>query len=328
MPKRFKMWPKLIVMPPVWEAWLPILCLVVVSVAAGISAMAFLDHGAWGGSTTANLIVGAGILLLWGNYAVLTCCDFSRSVLIIYLDLFILLVAFVFAFDLKYEVIFENLPALLGLTLRNGFLQGAALTLFVCVASIIAATLLALLAALGKLSRRPTLYAVATFYISFFRGTPLMLQVMLIFLGLPQLGIVLSAVPAGIIALSLCYGAYMAEILRAGIEAVPRGQTEGARSLGLSRPQILWLIVIPQATRLVIPPIGSQFIAMLKDSSLVSILGAWELMYIAKAYGRAEFRNMEMLIAAAAIYWVLSAIMEFGQSRLEKTFSQGALMTR
>lgn len=76
-----------------------------------------------------------------------------------------------------------------------------------------------------------------------------------------------------------------------------------ALSLGLSKRQVLWLIIIPQA----IPPIGSQFIAMLKDSSLVSILGAWELMYIAKAYGRAEFRNMEMLIAVAVIYWALSA---------------------
>ncbi len=116
---------------------------------------------------------------------------------------------------------------------------------------------------------------------TFFRGTPLLLQVYLIYLGLPQIGVTLPAVPSGVIALSLCYGAYMAEIFRAGIEGVPHGQREAARALGLKEGLILRKIVLPQAMRLIVPPVGNQFIAMLKDSSLVSVMGVWELTFVA-----------------------------------------------
>jgi polar amino acid transport system permease protein len=189
--------------------------------------------------------------------------------------------------------------------------------------SIAIATVLALVAALGRLSGNGVAFGLATFYISFFRGTPLLLQVLLIYLGLPQMGLVLEAVPAGVIALSLCYGAYMAEIFRAGILAVGRGQREAALSLGLRPSQSMRLVILPQAMRLVIPPTGNQFIAMLKDSSLVSVMGVWELMYLARTYGRGEFKYMEMLISAALIYWLLSAVFEVIQSRIERHFGKG-----
>ncbi len=106
--------------------------------------------------------------------------------------------------------------------------------------------------------------------------------------------------PAGILALSLCYGAYMTEIFRAGISSIPRGQWEASRAIGLTPFQAMTRVILPQSMRLIIPPTGNQFISMLKDSSLVSVIGVWELMFLARTQGRAEFRHLEMLITAAS----------------------------
>jgi polar amino acid transport system permease protein len=140
---------------------------------------------------------------------------------------------------------------------------------------------------------------------------------------LPQVGLTLPAVPSGVIALSLCYGAYMAEIFRAGIEGVPQGQREAARALGLKEGVILRKIVLPQAMRLIVPPVGNQFISMLKDSSMVSVMGVWELTFVARTAGRAQFRHLEMLITAALIYWILSIVFELIQVRLEAYYGKG-----
>ncbi|MEZ5667312.1 MAG: amino acid ABC transporter permease [Alphaproteobacteria bacterium] len=234
-----------------------------------------------------------------------------------------LFIWFFVSFDLDFAFIEERTPHLIGLELHDGFLQGAALTLFICIVSIVASTILALIAALARLSSNGAAFGVATFYTSFFRGTPLLLQLVLIYSGLPQLGVVIDALTAGIIAVSLCYGAYMAEIFRAGILAIPKGQSEAAASLGLTKGRTMQLIVLPQAMRLIIPPTGNQFIAMLKDSSLVSVLGAWELMYLARTHGRSEFKVMEMLIVAALIYWGLSFVFEMIQARIEKKYGKG-----
>ncbi|TIP20556.1 MAG: amino acid ABC transporter permease, partial [Mesorhizobium sp.] len=153
-------------------------------------------------------------------------------------------------------------------------------------------------------------------------GLPLLMQIYIIYLGLPQVGYVIGAVPAGIMALSLCYGAYMTEIFRAGIESIPRGQTEGATALGLSPNQTMFLVILPQAMRVIVPPTGNQFIAMLKDSSLISVVGVWEIMYLARTQGQTEFRHIEMLITASMIYWLLSIGLEFLQSRIEERFGR------
>ena len=261
--------------------------------------------------------------LATGNFWLIARLPTPLQVTVVWAELLALFLLFFYSFDLSYSFIAERAPQLMGFGLRNGFLQGAALTLFICAVAIACSTVIALVAALARLSGNGAAFGVATFYISFFRGTPLLLQVLLIYLGLPQLGIVLSAVPAGIIALSLCYGAYMAEIFRAGILAVPQGQSEAARALGLREALIMRLVVLPQALRLIIPPTGNQFIAMLKDSSLVSVMGAWEIMFLARTHGRSEFKYMEMLITAAIIYWVLSAVFELIQSRIEKKLGKG-----
>jgi polar amino acid transport system permease protein len=226
-------------------------------------------------------------------------------------------------FDLSLDFIFAHVPQLLGLEAREGFLQGAALSIFISVVSIICASALAFITALMRLAPQPMIRAIAIFYISFFRGTPLLLQALILYLGLPQIGVVIDAIPAGVIALSLCYGAYMAEIFRAGIEAIPKGQREAAQALGLKPWATLRHVVLPQAIVLIIPPTGNQFISMLKDSALVSVMGVWELTFIARTHGRASFKYMEMMIAAGLIYWLLSALFELIQARIEARYGKG-----
>jgi polar amino acid transport system permease protein len=186
---------------------------------------------------------------------------------------------------------------------------GVGLTILLAVLSIALACILSLLGALGRLSRFPPAYALATFYISLIRGTPLLLQIIFIFLALPQLGIVLSGIWAGVLALGINYGAYMTEIMRAGIQSVGIGQREAALAIGMNQSQIMRRIVLPQAMRLVIPPIGNEFIAMLKDTALISVTGfAWETLWRAQKVGRANFRSLEALLIAAVFYWIITII--------------------
>jgi polar amino acid transport system permease protein len=149
-----------------------------------------------------------------------------------------------------------------------------------------------------------------------------LMQVYLIYLGLPQIGYVIDAVPAGIIALSLCYGAYMTEIFRAGIMSIDAGQWEGSRALGFKFSLIMRKIILPQSIPLIIPPTGNQFIAMLKDSSLVSVIGVWELMFLARTLGNKTFNHMEMLITAAMLYWMMTMVLELIQSRIERKYQK------
>jgi len=200
---------------------------------------------------------------------------------------------------------------------------GAGLTVLVSAASIALAVVLALLGALGRLSRNPIANGISSFYISLIRGTPLLVQIFIWYLGLPQLGIILDPIPAGILALSVNYGAYMTEIFRAGIQAIGKGQHEAAEALGMSRSQTFRRIVLPQAFRIVIPPIGNEFIAMMKDSSLVYLMGVWELTFRAQKIGRQNFRTMETFIIAAAFYWILTVIFQFLQGKLEEYMARG-----
>lgn len=202
--------------------------------------------------------------------------------------------------------------------------QGAVLTVVISVVSILVASLLALITALARLSRIPPLYALSTFYVSLIRGTPLLLQIFFFFLALPQLGIVLSGAVSGVLALSLNYGAYMSETFRAGILGVGKGQREAALALGMTQGQMMRRIVLPQALRIVIPPIGNDFIAMLKDSSLVATTGfVRELMWYGQNQGRREFRSLEALLVVALWYWGMTILFTYLQSRVEQRLSRG-----
>ncbi len=201
---------------------------------------------------------------------------------------------------------------------------GITQTIYISALSIVFATILALLAALGRLSRFPPIYALSTFYVSLIRGTPLYLQIFFFFLALPQLGIILPGLWAGVLALGLNYGAYMSEIFRAGLSSVGKGQREAALAIGMTPGQMMQRVVIPQALRFAIPPTGNEFIAMLKDSALVSATGfVHELMWRATKVGRAQFKNLEALIMAAVFYWVMTLIFTSFQSRLESRMARG-----
>jgi polar amino acid transport system permease protein len=202
--------------------------------------------------------------------------------------------------------------------------SGAGVTIGISLLSIALATILALLAALGRLSKFPPIYALSTFYVSLIRGTPLYLQIFFFFLALPQLGIILPGLWAGVLALGLNYGAYMSEIFRAGLSSVGRGQREAAMAIGMTPGQMMGRIVIPQALRFAIPPTGNEFIAMLKDSALVSVTGfVHELMWRATKVGRATFHNLEALIMAAIFYWIMTLIFSYFQGRLEARMAKG-----
>jgi polar amino acid transport system permease protein len=197
-------------------------------------------------------------------------------------------------------------------------------TIKISILSIILAILLALFAALGRLSKFPPFYALSTFYVSLIRGTPLYLQIFFFFLALPQLGIILPGLWAGVLALGLNYGAYMSEVFRAGISSVGKGQREAAIALGMTNGQLMRRIVLPQALRFAIPPMGNDFIAMTKDSALVAATGfVHELMWRAVKVGRAQFHNLEALIMAAIFYWVMTLFLTAIQSRIEARLSKG-----
>lgn len=249
---------------------------------------------------------------------------FRRNVRLTWLVLLGVVVGTLSGAGLDFSLIGKKLPFLLGTKLSpDGFIQGAPLTVLITIVSIVCCAAIAILVAWGRMSSNPVGFAIATFYGSFFRGTPLMLQVLVIYLALPQVGIVMGPITSGVLALSLNYGAYLAETIRGGILAVPLSQREAALALGLSRHVVTWHIVAPQALRFIVPPAGSLFVSMLKDSSLVSLMGVWELNFLAQSYGRSTYRYMEMLVTAAAIYWAMSIVCELFQSRLERRYGRG-----
>jgi polar amino acid transport system permease protein len=210
-------------------------------------------------------------------------------------------------------------------------LQGLPITIGVSLASIAFATILALLGAVARLSHNSIALGISGFYVSIIRGTPLLIQIYIIYNGLPQIGMalidkgipqghlfILSAIQSGILALSLNYGAYMTEIFRAGIQSISGGQREAAESIGMNRVQILRRITLPQAVRVIIPDIANQFIAMQKDSALVSFMGIWEMTYRANRFARQDSKFMEMFVIAAILYWLLTIVSSWFEGLLEK----------
>lgn len=204
-------------------------------------------------------------------------------------------------------------------------LGGVGTTIFVAICSIIIAICLAVVGALGRLSSNAILFAVTTLYVSMVRGTPLIVQILFIYLALPQIWSGFADVPAialGIFALSFNYGAYMTETFRAGIQAVPRGQTEAAEALGMPGRTRMRRIILPQAVRIITPAIGNEFISMIKDSALVSIIAVQELLWRAQRVGQSNFRTLETLLLAAGVYWALTIVLSLFQDRLEKRMAE------
>ncbi len=204
-------------------------------------------------------------------------------------------------------------------------LGGITTTLYVAAISITFAIAFAIMGALGRLSSNPVLYSVSTLYVSLVRGTPLLVQILFVYLALPQIFPIVNELPKevlGIFALSFNYGAYMTETFRAGIQAVPRGQSEAAQALGMPGRTRMRRIILPQAVRIITPAIGNEFISMIKDSSLVSVIGVPEILWRAQRIGQSNFKGLETLMVAAGIYWGLTIVLSIVQDRLEKRMAE------
>jgi len=185
-------------------------------------------------------------------------------------------------------------------------LSGAAMTIQMTLISMSLALVLGLVVALLRLSRNRALKMVSGAYVEIIRGTPLLVQLFIIYYGLPQYGIRLDAFVAGALGLSINYSAYLAEVYRAGILAIDKGQWEAGSSIGLSRSGLLRYVIVPQAARIVLPPIGNYFISMLKDSALVSTISIVELMRAAQLRVAITFRAMDIYLLVALLYFAMS----------------------
>ena len=183
--------------------------------------------------------------------------------------------------------------------------DGLIATFSVTLISIFFALIIGLFAGLGRVSQNKAINRIATIYVEIIRGIPLLVQLFYIYYALGPL-LRLQGPPAAILAMSICYGAYMAEIFRAGIQAIPRGQMEAALALGMSRAMAMRKIIIPQTVRIILPPIGNEFIALLKDSSLVSILAVSDLLRRGREYASTSFRYFESYTVIALIYLVMT----------------------
>jgi polar amino acid transport system permease protein len=205
-----------------------------------------------------------------------------------------------------------------------GFLSASWLVFVITVLTILVSWVCGLVAALGKASRFAVLRQAATFYIWFIRGTPTLIQIFIVYFGLPQLGIRLSPFVAGVLALGFNGGAYIAEIVRAGLSAIPKGQMESSEALGMSRFQVMSRIIMPQVFRVILPPVTNEAITMLKNTSLLSTITVVELTLYSQTIIATTFRPFEFYIATALIYLVMTTILSQAASRLERHYARYA----
>jgi cystine transport system permease protein len=178
--------------------------------------------------------------------------------------------------------------------------------------------LLAVLVALMRISLNPVVAGVARFYVSVIRGTPLLVQLFVIFYGMPALGVVIDPWPSAIVALSLNVGGYGAEIVRAAILSVPKGQWEAAYTVGMNRTRTLTRIILPQAARVSVPPLSNTFISLVKDTSLASTILVTELFRVSQQIAASSYQVMVVYLTAALVYWVICLVLSTGQSALER----------
>jgi polar amino acid transport system permease protein len=212
-------------------------------------------------------------------------------------------------------------PSLLAQYLVSAdFFQGAAMTLWLSVASLALGLGVGLLIAIGQEAPWRAVRSAVWAYIWLFRGTPVLLQLVFAFNVLPAFGVLLPGFACAVLALGLNEGAYMAEIMRSGIRAVGPGQRLAARALGLEEWRVMRWVVLPQALRIVIPPIGNQFVGMLKLSALVSVIGVKELLLTADETASGNFRYIETLTAAGVYYLALTTVFMAIQSVIERSF--------
>ena len=201
-------------------------------------------------------------------------------------------------FDFKYSVMWESVPMLL---------SGVKLTILITIFGLLIGFALGALSGLMKISRTLFLRKIAGVYIESIRGTPIMVQVMFIYFGLPlALGMRIPPIVAGVVAIAVNSGAYIAEIVRGAFQSIERGQTEAGRSIGLTHFQTMYYVIWPQAFRRMIPPLGNQFIISLKDTSLLVVVGVGELTRTGQEIIASNFRAFEVWLTVAIMYLVMT----------------------
>lgn len=198
------------------------------------------------------------------------------------------------------------------------FFRGALTTLLLTACSLFFGILVGLIVALLQETKTKITQGITLLYLWLFRGTPVLFQIIFVYNVLPSFGIRLSAFVSGVLALSLNEGAYMAEILRSGLQAVKPGQRTAALALGMTRARVMRHVVIPQAARIVLPPIGNQMIGMLKLSALVSVIAVEDLLLVANQIASANFRYFEALTAAGIYYLAMTTIFMALQMLMER----------
>lgn len=211
--------------------------------------------------------------------------------------------------DFDMNIVIERLPILLDASLK---------TIELTIWAIIFGTLIGLIVALVKISGNKLLFLLGSLYTWIFRGIPLLVQLFIIYYGLPSLGIEFTAQQAAVIGLSLCGGAYIAEIIRAGIQSIDKGQMEAAYSLGMSWSMAMFRVIIPQSFKRLLPPMGNEFIALLKDTSLVAVISMVELLRAAQTQASATFKPFEMYLTAGFIYLILTTVFTMVFKKLEE----------
>ncbi|MEV1170096.1 amino acid ABC transporter permease [Nonomuraea sp. NPDC049784] len=197
-------------------------------------------------------------------------------------------------------------------------LTGLGVTIVLGVVSFVLGSVVGGLVTLARISSSRVLRVLAAAYVSVFRGTPLLIQIMIVYFGLPQLGLEIPPIPSAIIAFTLFSAAYLSENFRAGVLGVDRGQWEAAASMAMPYWKTLRRIIFPQAIRIATPAVGSRFVALMKDTSLASAVTVVELTRVAEGIGTSTFRYMEALLLVGLLYWLVNTLLQIGQQALER----------
>ncbi|MGJ7532816.1 MULTISPECIES: amino acid ABC transporter permease [unclassified Variovorax] len=221
-----------------------------------------------------------------------------------------------------------NFDAFLSYFVNPFLLGGVGITIGLTIATIVIGLALALPLALGSMSSHRFLSAPARFYIWVFRGTPLLVQIVIIYTGLPQLGLRFDVLTSAVLALSLNEAAYLSETIRGGFSAIAKGQIEAAKALSLSRFATLRLVTLPQVLRVIIPPLGNSVNGLLKATSLASVISMEELMRRAQVLMQEKFEVLELYCVAACFYLVLTTLWDRVQVRLERHYGRGYATAR
>jgi polar amino acid transport system permease protein len=220
--------------------------------------------------------------------------------------------------ELDFSPVFAGWPDIL---------HGAIVTVEVTACALVLGCVMGLLVGIGRLDpKRRFIYGICTAYVTFIRGTPLLVQLFLLFFGLPQFNILLPAFVCGVIGLGIYSGAYVSEIVRGAIQSVDKGQMEAARSIGMSSGQAMRAVILPQAIVRMIPPLGNEFIALIKNSALVSLLTIADLMHEGQKIISVSYRSLEVYLAIALVYLILTSAAGLILQRAEQRLRMGGMV--